>query len=97
MYEEIQIIQKQKIYSSPNNMVKELSLPRNNHIFHIQYLKNIPYIVIALAIIITVFSLLLFFFDLRAANTYTSPQETKRKELKIIPKYPKKAGNLNSF
>jgi DnaJ-domain-containing protein 1 len=97
IYEELQMIQKQKIYSSPYNMIKELSLPRTSKIFHVTYLKYLPYIIIVLAIIIAIFSLLLFFFNFSVTTTYTSSQETKRKDLKIIQTEYNKVSDINSY
>ena len=72
IYEKLQMIQKQKIYSRPYNMIKELSLPRTSKIFHVTYFKYIPYIIIALAVIITIFSILFFFFNKFITTTYKS-------------------------
>ena len=87
IYEELQRIQKQQINSSPYNMIKELSLPSTTKIFHGTYFKYLPYIIIVLAIIIAMFSLLLFFFNFSVTTAYTSSQDTKRKELKIVQSY----------
>jgi len=61
IYEEIQQMQEQKPYSNSLNTISEMSHPRSNRTYHVRYLKNIPYIIIALAIIIAILSVLLFF------------------------------------
>jgi len=97
IYEELKMIQKQKIYSSPYNMIKELSLPGTAKIFNVTYFRYLPYIIIVLAIIITIFSLLFFFFNSSVTTSYTSLQETKGKDLKIIQTEYNKVSDINSY
>ena len=63
IYEEIQKIQERRIISNSLNSIVKVSLPRSDQTYHVRYLKNIPYIIIALAMIIAIFSIFLFFFD----------------------------------
>lgn len=97
IYEEIQKMQARKIYSSSFKKISEISLPQNNKISHVTYLKYIPWIIIALAIIIAIFSILLLIFDLRFANPYTSSQEAKGKAFKLIQIDPKNVKNIHSY
>lgn len=62
IYEEIQRMQEQKISSNSLNRVSEMTLSRSDQVNRLRYLKNIPYIIIVLAMIIAICSLLLFIF-----------------------------------
>ena len=97
IYEQMLRLQEQKLYPrSLNNMI-EVSLPRSSKFIHEKYFKYIPYIIIVLAIIIAILSLLLFFFNFSVTTTYTSSQETKRKDLKIIQTEQSKVSDINSY
>jgi len=84
IYGEIQQMQEQRQYSKSLNTVSGMSHPKNDQAYYVRYLKNIPYIIIALAIIIAILSILLFFFNSSFASFYPSAQEGNRKASKII-------------
>jgi len=97
IYEQMLRLQEQKLYPrSLNNMI-EVSLPRSSKLIHEKYFKYIPYIIIMLAIIIAILSLLLFFFNFSVTTAYTSSQETKRNDLKIIQTDSKILRAINTY
>ncbi|MDH4231115.1 MAG: J domain-containing protein [Nitrospirota bacterium] len=84
IYSEIQKIQNQKIISGRFNTASKMSVPQSNRIIRSRYLKYIPSLIIALAVMIALFSLVLFIFDLISPDPSASSRKPRGKEIKII-------------
>jgi len=84
IYEEIRKVQNQRILSGSFNAINEMNVSRNSQILHSKYIKFIPSLIVALAVIIAFFSLVFFIFDLISSHPSAPSNELKEKEIKII-------------